>query len=52
MSRDCTDPLVTRELEIISVELIEKAAALEADYALPKASAEDADVICRSSGDR
>ncbi|HTP93712.1 MAG TPA: hypothetical protein VMJ52_18350 [Xanthobacteraceae bacterium] len=46
MSRDCTDPLVTKELEIISVELVEKAGALEAEYALPKASDDDADVVC------
>jgi len=35
MSRDCNDPVISKELVIISVELVEKAQALEADYALP-----------------
>ncbi len=32
MSRDCTDPVTSKELEIISVELVEQAEALEAEY--------------------
>jgi hypothetical protein len=35
MSRDCNDPLISKELEIISVELVERAEALEADYTIP-----------------
>jgi hypothetical protein len=37
MSRDCPDPVTSKELVIISVELVEKAEALEADYAMPHA---------------
>ena len=35
MSRDSHDPLISKELEIISVELVERAAALEAEYTIP-----------------
>jgi hypothetical protein len=35
MSRDCKDPAISKELEIISVELVERAEAVEADYAIP-----------------
>lgn len=34
MSRDSTDAVVAKELVIISVELVEKAEMLEAEYAL------------------
>jgi hypothetical protein len=37
MSRDCSDPVTGKELEIISVELVERAEALEAAYAIPHA---------------
>ena len=40
MSRDCNDPVIGKELVIISVELVEKAEALEADYALPSSAAD------------
>jgi hypothetical protein len=35
MSRDCNDKVISKELVIISVELVEKAEALEAEYAIP-----------------
>jgi len=56
MSRDCTDPVVSKELVIISVELVERAEALEAEYALlhpgadPGASAPD--VVCTDCDDK
>jgi hypothetical protein len=34
MSRDCNDAVVSEELVIISVELVEKAQILEAEHAL------------------
>lgn len=37
MSRDCNDPVISKELVIISVELVEKAEAFEAEYAIPHA---------------
>jgi hypothetical protein len=37
MSRDCNDPVTSKELVIISVELVEKAQAFEAEYAIPHA---------------
>jgi hypothetical protein len=37
MSRDCNDPVISKELVIISVELVEKAVAFEAEYAIPHA---------------
>ena len=37
MSRDCNDKVTSKELVIISVELVEKAEALEAEYAIPHA---------------
>ncbi len=37
MSRDCNDPVISKELVIISVELVEKAEAFEADNAIPHA---------------
>jgi hypothetical protein len=54
MSRDCNDPVVSKELVIVSVELVEKAEALEADDALlhPDADRGDPrpDVVC-TNGD-
>jgi hypothetical protein len=38
LSRDSHDPVVSKELEIISIELVEKAVALEAAYAIPSDS--------------
>jgi hypothetical protein len=51
MSRDCHDPAVAKELEIISVELVEKAEHLEAHFTIPAASADSDDphptkIIC------
>jgi hypothetical protein len=37
MSRDCNDPVISKELVIISVELVEKAEAFEAENAIPHA---------------
>jgi hypothetical protein len=37
MSRDCSDPVTSKELVIMSVELVEKAQAFEAEYAIPHA---------------
>jgi len=37
MSRDCKDPVISKELVIISVELVEKAEAFEAENAIPHA---------------
>lgn len=37
MSRDCNDPVISKELVIISVELVEKAVAFETEYAIPHA---------------
>ena len=34
MARDCYDPAVTKELEIISIELVEKAQELESLYSI------------------
>ena len=42
MARDCYDPAVTKELEIISIELVEKARNLEAVFAISGASGETA----------
>jgi len=52
MSRDCNDPVTSKELVIISVELVEKAQAFEAEYAIPHA--EDphaADIATREDDD-
>jgi hypothetical protein len=51
MSRDCHDPVVGKELEIISVELVEKAEALEASYTIPSSSggpddSHSPDIVC------
>jgi hypothetical protein len=56
MSRDCTDPVVSKDLVIISVELIEKAETLEAEHALldPDADPSEphADVVCTECDDK
>jgi len=41
MARDCYDPPLAKELEAISVELVEKAEHLEAHFALPSAGDDD-----------
>jgi hypothetical protein len=58
MSRDCHDPVVAKELEIISVELVEKAEALEASYTIPSSSggggpdeSHSPDIVCASDDD-
>jgi hypothetical protein len=51
MSRDCTDRVISKELEVISVELVEKAVELEADYAIPRADDSDADIVTRDDDD-
>ena len=55
MSRDTSDAVLSRELEIISVELVEKAQTLEAEYALlhPGADpdASPSDVVCTDCKD-
>jgi hypothetical protein len=38
LSRDCYDPLVSKELEIISVELVERAESLELGLSLSEPS--------------
>jgi hypothetical protein len=38
MSRDCNDAVVSKELVIISVELVEKAETLEAHFSMPATS--------------
>jgi hypothetical protein len=55
MSRDCTDPVVSKELVIISVELVEKAEILEAEQALldpdPDPNESQSDVVCTDCDD-
>jgi hypothetical protein len=51
MSRDCHDPLIARELEVISVELVDKAEDVEAHYTISESSlgtGDDlsSDVVC------
>jgi hypothetical protein len=48
LARDCYDPAVTKELEIISIELVEKAQNLETLYSISGESGE-ADVLRRDS---
>jgi hypothetical protein len=43
MSRDCYDPVLAKELEIISCELVEKAVNLEILFTLPRDSVETED---------
>jgi len=57
MSRDCHDQVVSKELQIVSVELVEKAEALETEYAIPGSSGggvadpRSTDVICANDDD-
>ena len=55
MSRDTSDPVVSRELVIISIELVEKAQLLEAEYALLHPGADPGatppDVVCTDCND-
>jgi hypothetical protein len=57
VSRDCNDPLVAKELVIISVELVEKAAALEAHFTIPNSpddapNTRGADIIAIGDDDK
>jgi hypothetical protein len=55
MSRDCTDAVVSKDLVIISVELVEKAEILEAEHALLDPNADPsarADVVCTDCDDK
>jgi hypothetical protein len=45
MSRDCTDQVISRELVIISVELVEKAETLEAYYSIADQASNPDDVF-------
>jgi hypothetical protein len=47
MSRDSSDPVTSKELEIISVELVERAEALEAEYAIPHPDPHAAEITTR-----
>jgi hypothetical protein len=51
MSRDCTDAVTSKELEIISIELVEHAEALEAEYAIPHAEPHAAEITTRDDDD-
>jgi hypothetical protein len=44
LARDCYDPAVTKELEIISSELVEKAEYLETQFRMPDASDDTGDL--------
>jgi hypothetical protein len=45
MSRDCTDQVVSKELVIISVELVEKAETLEAYYSIADRASNPDDIF-------
>jgi len=52
MSRDCSDPVVSKELVIISVELVEKAEVLEAHFSMsPTSDDSHSAEIVTSGGD-
>jgi hypothetical protein len=56
MSRDCHDPLIAKELEIISFELVEKAEEVEAHYTISASSlgtGDDvsSDIVCTDDDD-
>jgi len=51
MSRDCNDPVIGKELEIVSVELVERAETLEAEYAIPHADPHAAEITTRDDDD-
>jgi hypothetical protein len=52
MSRDCNDKVTSKELVIISVELVEKAEALEAEYAIPHSDDPRSAQITRRDDDK
>ena len=53
MSRDCNDKVTSKELVIISVELVEKAEALEAEYAIPHADdPRETDIVTTRDDDK
>jgi hypothetical protein len=45
MSRDCTDQVISKELVIISVELVEKAEKLEAYYSIADPATDPDDIF-------
>jgi hypothetical protein len=45
MSRDCTDQVISKELVIISVELVEKAETLEAYYSIADPASNPDDIF-------
>ena len=45
MSRDCTDQVISKELVIVSVELVEKAETLEAYYSIADPASNPDDVF-------
>jgi len=51
MSRDCTDPVVSKELVIISVELVEKAETLEAHFSMSVSDDPLSNKIVTTGGD-
>jgi hypothetical protein len=53
ISRDCHDPVVSKEMVIISVELVEKAEALEAHYSIsdPSDDPPSAEIIATGDND-
>jgi hypothetical protein len=53
MSRDCHDPVVSKELVIISVELVEKAVAVDAHFSLaaPSDDPHSSEIVTTGSDD-
>jgi hypothetical protein len=51
MSRDCMDPVVSKELVIISVELVEKAETLEAHFSIGASDDPLSNEIVTTGGD-
>ena len=45
MSRDCTDQVISKELVIISVELVEKAETLESYYSIADPASNPDDIF-------
>jgi hypothetical protein len=45
LSRDCTDHVVSRELEQIGVELVEKAEILEAHFSISQPTSDSIDFV-------
>ena len=50
IARDCNDAVVIRELEVISLELVEKAGDLDATYGVSASGG--ADTVIATSGER